>query len=292
MARLRRAAWLLFPITQGLPMIFFIGPGKTGTMSLKSMMEERGYTMCHNQCAVRSGGSRVPWRYVAWQEKAHHKMWADYDAFSDNGHSVDFRWLEETFPHARFVMNMRPLASWASSHIDFALQKRGVRVPVGFEALRGMLHVAMHQKAALAYFSEKPNRLNRFAMLDIVTMHPADVDDILDWVTRRRPMEDTAKRVYRVVRSAADLPPAARHNGTRVAAESLHRNSGKLKSTGTAEKVRELLLQHGCSAEQLASDWFDDCMSVAVRHDRDLTVLEQSWREMPPWDARMHNEGG
>jgi hypothetical protein len=276
------AAGLVRP-AHALPKVFFLGPGKTATTTITTLMEGRGYSMCHNQCAMASG-EYVTWRSVAWARDASHEIWSRYSAFSDNGHTMDFKWLEENFPHSRFVLNTRPLASWLTSRIDFALQKREVVVELGLQAMRVVLYVATHQRAALAYFSEKPNRLNRFAIIDIVGMRPEHVDDILDWVTRRRPFEDLALRVTRPVRNATDLPPAARTHPP-GASEAVHRNLGKSSHAATATAVRKLLRAHGCTDAALASNWYDDCARVAVLHDEELAAIAEGWREAPPWLA-------
>ena len=98
-----------------MPMVFFLGPGKTGTETLSTLLTLLGDRPCHNFCdgahwwAVRDAAAAT---------------WRAHRSFMDNGHEAPFRWLDGHFGDARFVLNTRPLHDLMLSRYDQTVEVR------------------------------------------------------------------------------------------------------------------------------------------------------------------------
>ena len=83
------------------------------------MLTRLGDVPCHNYCdgehwwAVRDAAALT---------------WRSHRSFMDNGHQASFRWLDDSFDDARFVLNTRPLYDLVLSRYD---QTAEVRVNAG-----------------------------------------------------------------------------------------------------------------------------------------------------------------
>lgn len=96
-----------------------IGPGfgRTGTMSLKSALEQLGFGPCHHMEEVFGHPEQVPY----WQAMAAGKPVDWNEVFAGYKSQVDWpgahvwRELAATFPDAKVVLSVRPEESWWKS---------------------------------------------------------------------------------------------------------------------------------------------------------------------------------
>lgn len=93
------------------------GFGRTGTMSLKTALEQLGFGPCHHMEEVFEHPEQVP----HWQAVAAGKAVDWNTVFDGYGSQVDWpgshvwRELAAAFPQAKVVHSMRPEASWWNS---------------------------------------------------------------------------------------------------------------------------------------------------------------------------------
>ena len=66
-------------------------------------------------------------------EKKHSVEFENHRAFMDNGDRANFKWLDEQWGHARFVLNQRALQPWLLSRFDMMKEDRlnGGCSPIG-----------------------------------------------------------------------------------------------------------------------------------------------------------------
>ena len=186
---------------------FNLGAGKTGSSSLAMMVS---YLQCSACCHFR-----CPTRWD--KEAAAHNssgVLQSHQCFGDNGEYADFRWLERSYPRARFLLSVRSPQLWSkalSRHIrrarlqakcsEVGTSESCAAVPYSGndpESLQKRLqHILYHQKAVLSYFDKSTERRSRFMMLnmtrDFSSSSAAWVG--LLWLLRPDPREFPAERL-------------------------------------------------------------------------------------------------
>ena len=70
-----------------------------------------GYLLCKRCCHYQCPGR---WDLESQARNASGAL-ATHACFGDNGEHAGWRWLEHTYPHARFVLTVRPHAALAAS---------------------------------------------------------------------------------------------------------------------------------------------------------------------------------
>jgi len=102
--------------------IFCLGPGKTGTETLKELFARLDIDSCHNNCE----GTPDSTLHHMWGQERDTKspLLMHHQAFMDNGELADIAWLDANFPNARFVMNNRKLYDWILSKYDMTVSNR------------------------------------------------------------------------------------------------------------------------------------------------------------------------
>lgn len=96
-----------------------IGPGfgRTGTMSLKSAIEQLGFGPCHHMEEVFAHPEQVPY----WQAVAAGRPVVWDEVFAGYGSQVDWpgahvwRELAAAYPESKVVLSVRPEAAWWTS---------------------------------------------------------------------------------------------------------------------------------------------------------------------------------
>ncbi|MEM6480279.1 MAG: sulfotransferase [Pseudomonadota bacterium] len=82
--------------------VFAIGENKSGTTSLHRMFSDFGYRSYHG---------------TKWRDTSRTSFYRFYDAFCD-GVPDNFRKLDELFPKARFILQVRELDTWIDSRLE------------------------------------------------------------------------------------------------------------------------------------------------------------------------------
>jgi hypothetical protein len=94
---------------------FCIGFNKTGTTSLHRLFKTLGYRSYH--------GTR-------WHDLSNFTIYEQYDCFSD-GFPLDWQMLNERYPGARFVLNVRDCKSWIFSRLQYIRRLKSIGRYVG-----------------------------------------------------------------------------------------------------------------------------------------------------------------
>lgn len=82
--------------------VFAIGENKSGTTSLHRIFQDLGYHSYHG---------------TKWRDTSRTTMYRMYDAFCD-GIPDNFRRLDELFPNAKFILQVRDLDTWIDSRLE------------------------------------------------------------------------------------------------------------------------------------------------------------------------------
>jgi hypothetical protein len=233
--------------------LFALGPGKTGTHTLHALFAERGRFSCHWKC----NGTLWPEQSTKRVEITA-EVWQHWDAFSDRGEYVDFAWLDEVMPDARFLLNSRPLQPWLRSKLNHF-----ERYHMSFsddEILDWMLEIAQHQDRVLKYFNQSASRRARFALVDVDAMAGSDVKQIVDWILRR---DSQSLLPNSLVLSAADLPLEGRNGVDKSAKLPVLFTHKKTEKPGLA-RIASLLEQARCPRE----NWHDSLYAACAERVR------------------------
>ena len=254
-----------------MPMVFFLGPGKTGTETLKALLVRLGDSPCHNFC------DGAHWWAV---RDANAPMWRAHRAFMDNGHEAPFRWLDGHFDDARFVLNTRPLHELVLSRYDQIAEVRvnagcspegskadcdhgllsdcsgdgfdgsGCEVPMvenDAASLRAFVQrVAESQEEVVDYFTTFApfERRRRFLQMNVASASYEETLARLFWTIRPDPAVDAnvdpfvtpfpLLEPYLHTARAAGVPPSEPHENSRA------------HSPQSAARVQALLASFGC----------------------------------------------
>lgn len=82
--------------------VFAIGENKSGTTSLHRIFQDLGYHSYHG---------------TKWRNTSRTTMYRMYDSFCD-GIPDDFRKLDDMFPNAKFILQVRDLDTWLDSRLE------------------------------------------------------------------------------------------------------------------------------------------------------------------------------
>lgn len=142
-----------------IPKVFGIGFHKTGTKSLGAALDMLGYRVT-GPFGVRNPDIR---REVHEQAL---RLAQRFDAFQDNPWPLLYRELDQGFPGSRFILTLRPTASWiASVTRHFGTRSTpmrewiyGVGFPEGNEAVY-IARYERHNDAVREYFRDRPGDL-------------------------------------------------------------------------------------------------------------------------------------
>lgn len=139
--------------------IFGIGFHKTGTKSLADALHLLGYRV------TGPNGVLDPEIASNVYELAD-RLAAEYDAFQDNPWPILYKYLDQRWPEAKFILTIRPADRWigsvmrhfAGKHTPMREWIYGVGSPVGNEQLY-LDRYAGHNAEVLEYFADRPDDL-------------------------------------------------------------------------------------------------------------------------------------
>lgn len=188
---------------RGEPRVFVIGPNKAGTTTLDETFRSMGFHSCHDTCSAGHDDRRARWDHLSQAHNRSSPLWYLYDAFSDHGNHADYKWLDQTFPGSRFVLNTRALQPWLLSsydHVRINRQRSGCKPQGGGESCKDgksnwldnsdawiaerVGKAAAHQQEVMAYFDANEERRQRFIVVDVEGWSDENVKLPLRWVTR------------------------------------------------------------------------------------------------------------
>ena len=129
--------------------VFAIGENKSGTTSLHRIFQDLGYRSYHG---------------TKWRNTSRPAMYRFYDSFCD-GTPDDFRRLDQMFPNARFILQVRDLDTWIDSRLEHIrrLPPNKLRHPLwtveessirAWVTLRNAYHIDV-----LTHFKDRPQDL-------------------------------------------------------------------------------------------------------------------------------------
>jgi hypothetical protein len=141
------------------PKVFGIGFHKTGTKSLAEALKVLGYRV------TGSFGVNDPDIGRTAVERGL-RIADKFDAVQDNPWPLLYRELDERFPGSRFILTLRPTASWLASCVrhfgalDTPMRKwiYGVGHPLGHEQLY-VDRYERHEREVREYFRDRPGEL-------------------------------------------------------------------------------------------------------------------------------------
>lgn len=249
--------------------VFCLGPMKTGTTTLAAVLRQRGYHPCHGHCS----GVGDNWARVTANHRRQPLL--GYDAYMDHGQTADFRWLAQTFPKARFVLNTRELKAWLVSRADHARRNRVAghcsewgkmcsSAPSYFvdntdKTIRHwVIDEALHQHDVLTYFNSSQALRNRFIMVDVEGMASSDLNLMLDWVTRSNPQG--SQRAPKLVMKPEDVPMHRPQHKTKIPDANSHGHSPE-----TVHRITSLLNRLGCTGASTHYLIYSACAQKARR---------------------------
>ncbi len=141
--------------------IFCVGFHKTGTTSLAAALTCLGYRVTGPNW-IANPNIRVEALNLALS------LVPQYDAFQDNPWPILFRELHQEFPHAKFILTIRPPDEWIRSVVQhFGTETPPMREwiygpghgsPLGSEEIY-IARVTEHNRAVWEYFQRAPHSL-------------------------------------------------------------------------------------------------------------------------------------
>ena len=175
------------------------------------------YLLCQPCCHYR-----CPERWDL-ESKAHNASGAlAAQCFGDNGENADWRWLFQSYPHARFVLTVRPhdeLAASLAAHLRKARLAANCSADGDDASCQAVpfasntpkrLHLRLkriraHEQEVLRFFNATAERRSRFVQLDLAHSQPREAWLALLWVLRPDLRTSPAAAL---VTSARELPAA------------------------------------------------------------------------------------
>jgi len=259
--------------------IFCLGPGKTGTETLKDILSTLQVDVCHNNCEDTDDAKLGK----LWGEErsTSSPLLQHHQAFMDNGELTDIKWLADNYNDARFVMNNRPLRDWVMSKYDMTRENREgagcapegdkTDCPVGKQrdgqdtemvnndpaSMALMIRTARDNQAeVLKYLEDNEEAQRRFVSMDVCSAPMNETMMRLLWVVRADPSlsevlgiekewPDDVVKLYSELADQAGIQSAQAN--TREHDESV------------VKRVAEIIEEIGCGGmEDLL--WYEDCV--------------------------------
>jgi len=87
--------------------VFGLGLSKTGTTSFSAALEVLGYKSIHTPPIISLKNGKINFQYPWWLSK--------YDAMADLPVPYYYKYFDETYPNAKFVLTVRNEDSWLKS---------------------------------------------------------------------------------------------------------------------------------------------------------------------------------
>jgi len=167
-------------LSKDIPKTFCIGFNKTGTTSLHRLFKTLGFHSYH--------GTR-------WHDLSNAVIYKRYDCFSD-GFPLDWQMLQERYPEARYVLNVRDCKSWIFSRLQYIRRLKSIGRYIGGtswgiwdeteEAVTSwIVNWHSHHLNVLNFFEDQPNRL---LIVNFVT-DPDAASHVAQFLGYRRPVK-------------------------------------------------------------------------------------------------------
>jgi hypothetical protein len=277
--------------------VFHIGANKAGTTSMWLFYKDLpgDWNPCHDLC----GPKNKQWTDV---HKKSDPVLADHRVFMDNGDVSDFKWLYETFPHSRFVMNVRKMEDWVVSRYDMVREIRlgggcsaqGTHddckggwykecapqpiFPGGHSCLKSwitwtgnsdddlkgwVMGLAQVQGEQMEFFKQSEEHMNRFVQADF-TDDSLTEDSIqrLWWINRKSLDTHRAKHIMSLDRELPTKPPLK----ALVGPHDIPHMLSDSHPSSTISHVRKLFKHAGCKEEHFSSVLYHHCAMEMLKN--------------------------
>ena len=167
------------------------GPGRTGTLSLKTALEQLGYTPCHHMKSCFEGPQQTRWFLQAAQGEPvdWHQVFDGFEAAVDWPAAAYYKELLQAFPEAKVIFSDRAPEAWYESVATTIFQVLPNIPPWLRKVVPHVNRVALmveqtvwqnelngqftHREAMLAFFENRRDEVKACVPADQLLIHSA-----------------------------------------------------------------------------------------------------------------------